>query len=174
LQSVNQTIQDEGSPDPVRLITWSLVFVAKGYMYGPIVSRNVIRKVTANTFNAAVNSAGLETQRLITMANTGGFGAYKTGELVYEGTQLSAANSTAFVYSWDPTSNNLIVTDVNGILKTGKYLTGAISNASYNIATFGTNDFQLSKMVIQPTPNTANPNTAFGFDQAIQEFPDIT
>lgn len=171
LQSVSQNVEDMGGPDPVRLITWSLVFVAKGYMYGPIVSREIIRKVTANTFNSAFN---LENQRLISMANTGGFGNYKIGELVYEGTQLSAANTTAFVYSWDPSSNNLVVTDVNGILKTGKYLTGAVSNAAYNIATFGSNDLQLSKLVIQPTPNTANPNTAFGFDQSIQEFPDIT
>lgn len=171
LQSVSQNVEDIGGPDPIRLITWSLVFVAKGYMYGPIVSRDIIRKVTANTFNSAVS---LENQRLVTMANTGGFGNYKTGELVYEGSQLSSANATAFVYSWDPATNNLVVTDVNGIIKTGKYLTGVVSNAAYNVASFGTNDFQLTKMVIQPTPNTANPNTAFGFDQAIQEFPDIT
>lgn len=171
LQSVSQNVDDVGGPDPIRLITWSLVFVAKGYMYGPIVSRDIIRKVTANTFNSAVS---LENQRLITMANTGGFGSYKTGELVYEGPQLSSANATAFVYSWDPAANNLVVTDINGIIKEGKYLTGAVSNAAYNVVSFGTNDFQLTKMVIQPTPNTANSNTAFGFDQAVQEFPDIT
>jgi hypothetical protein len=67
-----------------------------------------------------------------------------------------------------------VVYDVNGVLKTGKYITGAVSNASYNVATFAVNELQLSKLVIQPTPNTANPNTAFGFDETVQDFPDIT
>jgi hypothetical protein len=171
LQSVNQNVQDEGGPDPVRLITWSLVFVAKGYMYGPIVSREIIRKVTANTFNNALTTGN---ERVIYFANTGGLGTFQTGELVYEGRELSSANTTAFVSSWNPTANALVVYDVNGVLKTGKYITGAISNASYNVATFAVNELQLSKLIIQPTPNTANPNTAFGFDETVQDFPDIT
>jgi hypothetical protein len=171
LQSVNQTVEDTGGPDPIRLITWSLVFVAKGYMYGPIVSREIIRKVTANTFNGIFNS---DNQRLITVSNTGGSGTFQTGELVFEGEKLDSANVTAFVYSWNPTSNNLVVTDVNGIIKTGRYITGVVSNASYNIASFGTNEAQLSKLTVQPAPNTATPNTAFGFDQTVQDFPDIT
>jgi len=171
LQSVSQNVQDEGGPDPVRLITWSLVFVAKGYMYGPIVSREIIRKVTANTFNNALTTGN---ERVIYFANTGGLGTFQTGELVYEGRELSSANTTAFVSSWNPTANALVVYDVNGVLKTGKYITGAISNASYNVATFAVNELQLSKLIIQPTPNTANPNTAFGFDETVQDFPDIT
>jgi hypothetical protein len=94
--------------------------------------------------------------------------------LVFEGEKLDSANVTAFVYSWNPTSNNLVVTDVNGIIKTGRYITGVVSNASYNIASFGTNEVQLSKLTVQPTPNTATPNTAFGFDETVQDFPDIT
>ncbi len=88
LQSVNQTVEDTGGPDPIRLITWSLVFVAKGYMYGPIVSREIIRKVTANTFNGIFNS---DNQRLITVSNTGGSGTFQTGELVFEGEKLDSA-----------------------------------------------------------------------------------
>lgn len=172
LQSVNQTVQDEGTgADPTRLITWSLVFVAKGYMYGPIVSREIIRKVTANTFNNALTTGN---ERVIYFANTGGLGTFQTGELVYEGRDLGSANSTAFVSSWNPTANSLVVYDVNGVLKSGKYMTGAVSNASYNVASFAINELQLSKLVVQPTPNTANSNTAFGFDETIQDFPNIT
>ena len=171
LQSVNQNVQDEGAPDPIRLITWSLVFLAKGYMYGPIVSREIIRKVTANTFNGIFN---VDNRRVITVSNTGGIGTYQTGELVFEGEKLDSANSTAFVYSWNPTTNSLVVTDVNGVMQTGKYITGAVSNASYNIASFATNELQLSKLVVLPTPNTANANTAFGFDLTVQDFPNIT
>jgi len=171
LQDVNQNVEDVGGSDPIRMITWSLTFTAKGYMYGPIVSRDIIRKVTANTFNSALTAGN---ERVIYFANTGGLGGFQIGELVYEGRDLTSANSTAFVTSWNPTGNVLIVTDVNGILKAGKYLTGAISNASYNIASFGSNDLQLSKLVITPNPNTANPNTAFGFDEVKTEFPNIT
>lgn len=170
LQDVNQNIEDVGGSDPIRMIVWSLTFTAKGYMYGPIVSRDIIRKVTANTFNSTLTAA---IERVINLANTGGSGTYQIGELVYEGRDLSSANSTAFVSSWNPTANTLVVTDVNGILKTGKYITGAVSNASYNVASFGTNDLQLSKLVVTPKPNTAGPNTAFGFDEIKTEFPNI-
>lgn len=170
LQDVNQNIEDVGGSDPIRMIVWNLTFTAKGYMYGPIVSREIIRKVTANTFNSTLTSGN---ERVIYFANTGGLGTFQTGELVYEGRDLTSANSTAFVSSWNPTSNALVVYDVNGILKTGKYITGAVSNASYNVASFATNDLQLSKLVITPTPNTAGPNTAFGFDEIKTEFPNI-
>ena len=171
LQDVNQNIEDVGGSDPIRMIVWNLTFTAKGYMYGPIVSRDIIRKVTANTFNSTLPASVNE--RIINFANTGGSGKYQLGELVYEGRDLSSANSTAFVSSWNPTANTLVVTDVNGILKTGKYITGAVSNASYNVASFGTNDLQLSKLVVTPKPNTAGPNTAFGFDEIKTEFPNI-
>ena len=171
LNDIRYDVEDIGGPDPIRVLVWTLTFTAKGYMFGPILSRNIIRSVTANTFNSIFN---LENKRLITFANTGGSGTFKVGELVYEGKDLVSANASAFVESWDQDTFRLIVTDVNGILKTGRYITGAVSNASYNVATFGTNDLQLSKLVVTPTPNNANPNTAFGFDELVQEFPSIT
>ena len=108
------------------------------------------------------------------MANTGGSGTFKIGELVYQGETISSANSSAFVDAWDPQSFRLIVSDVNGVLKPGQYLTGALSNASYNVSTFGVNDYQLLKLQVTPTPNTANAQTAFGFDEIVQYAPNIT
>jgi hypothetical protein len=169
LQSVVQDVEDVGSADPIRIIVWTLTFTAKGYMYGPIASKEVIRQVTANTF--VLSPIG---ERSITMANTGGQGIYQVGELVYEGRTLSSANASAFVKSWDNTSNTLVVTDTNGILKIGKTITGAISNATFTIASFEVNDNQLLKVVVTPNPSTANANTAFGYDEYIQQFPDIT
>lgn len=171
LNDIRYDVDDLGTGETTRVLVWTLTFTAKGYMFGPIVSRNIIRKVTANTFNSTLEFDG---SRLITFANTGGQGTFKLGELVYEGKQLSSANATAFVESWDPNTFRLVVNDVNGIIKTGRYLFGAVSNASYNVASFAINDIQLSKLQITPTPNTAGPNTAFGFDELVQEFPGIT
>lgn len=169
LNNISYDVEDVGSGDTTRILIWTLTFTAKGYMYGPIQSRNIIRTVTANTFNTLVG----EDQRTITVANTEGSGIFKAGELVYQGPQLSSANATAFVESWDPDSFRLSVTDVNGVLKTGRYITGAISNASYNVSSLGAGDLQLSKIQITPNPGTANANTAFGFDELVQEFPNI-
>lgn len=170
LNNISYDVEDIGSGETTRVLIWTLTFTAKGYMFGPIQSRNVIRKVTANTFNSIFE---LDNSRLIAFANTGGQGTYKIGELVYEGPTLTAANATAFVDSWDPNTFRLVVKDVNGILKTGRHINGVLSNASYNVVSFGENDLQLNKIQITPTPNTASPNTAFGFDELVQEFPNI-
>lgn len=170
LQNISYQVDDVGSGETTRVLVWTLTFTAKGYMFGPIISRDIIRKVTANTFNSVFDT---ENKRAMTMSNTGS-GIYKTGELVYDGITLGAANATAFVDSWSPSTNTLIVSDVNGILKTNRNLTGVLSNASYTIQSFESIDAQLSKLVITPSPSTANAESAFGFDEIIQEFPNIT
>lgn len=170
LNDIRYDVDDIGGPDPLRLLNWTLNFTAKGYMYGPIISRKVIRKSTANVFNTLVS----DDNRVIGVANTGGSGTYQIGELVYQGGSLTTANSSAFVDAWDANTFRLQIADVNGVIKTGQYITGAISNASYNVSTLSINDLQLSKIQITPSPNTANANTAFGYDEFVQEFPNIT
>ena len=171
LNNISYDVDDLGGPTPLRMLIWNLTFTAKGYMFGPISNRNVIRKVTANTYNSLFE---LDNLQLYNMANTGGQGNFKLGELVYEGRELVSANASGFVKSWDPTTYKLVLDDVNGIIQTGRYLVGAVSNASYNVSSTGTNANQLLKIQITPTPNTASPNTAFGFDELVQEYPNIT
>ena len=168
LQNVVQDVEDIGGSDPIRVIIWTLTFTAKGYMYGPVATKDIIRKSTANTFN---DTFSLENERLITVST--GSGTYQAGELIYEGKSLSTANATAKVKSWDSTLSRLIITDTSGILKSGRYIFGASSNAAYNISSFGTNDNQMVNITVQPNPNSANVNTAFGFDTTISEFPNI-
>jgi hypothetical protein len=166
LNSVSQDIDDVGSTDPIRIIVWTLTFTAKGYVYGPTTESKIIRKAIANTYDSTFNT---QNERKITFS--GGTGTFKIGELVYEGPTLAAANATAFVHSWDPTSNTMIVVDTNGILKTGKYMTGAVSNSSWNIATFAVENRQMVRQIIYPNPLNANADTAFGFTEVLQEFP---
>jgi hypothetical protein len=173
LQNVTYDPDFVGGPDDLRVLTWTLNFTMKGYMYGPISNVSVIRSATANTFNDTFN---LDSARKLTVnsaTGSGGAGTFKIGELVFQGDSFDVATSTAYVDSWSPSTNTLILVDSSGVLESGKFITGAVSNASYNVVSFGTNDQQLVNITITPDPNTANVNTAFGFDTTIEEFPDI-
>jgi hypothetical protein len=167
LNSVSQDVNNIGvSSDNVRIIIWTLTFTAKGYMYGATTESKIIRKATANTYDSTFNTTA---QKEIVFST--GRGVFKIGELVYEGRTLSEANATAFVHSWNPTTNTIVVVDTNGVLKTGKYMTGAVSNASWNIQSFTTPTNQLVRQIVYPDPMNANADTAFGFTEVLQEVP---
>lgn len=170
LQSVNQDItNDTGEADQLRTIVWTLTFTVKGYLYGPTSTSKIIRQVTANTF--FYNTEG--TTRQLNLGNPGSNTEFKIGELVYEGRTISDANSSGFVVSWDNTAKVLIISDASGIIQLGKQIRGAVTNASYNITSFQTADYQLSKLVITPDPLSANANDAFGFTEIITVAPDL-
>jgi hypothetical protein len=166
LNSVTQNVDDVGGPDPVRIIIWTLSFTAKGYMYGATTESKIIRKATANTYDSTFNQ--LNEREIIFSA---GNGTFKVGELIYEGRTLASANATAFVHSWNSESNTIVVVDTNGILREGRYMTGAVSNASWNISSFSVADRQIVRQVIYPDPMNANADTAFGFTEILQEYP---
>jgi hypothetical protein len=167
LNSVSQEVNNVGvSSGDVRIIMWTLSFTAKGYMYGATSESKIIRKAIANTYDSTFNTTA---QREITFST--GRGVFKVGELVYEGRTLSEANATAFVHTWNPTTNTIVVVDTNGVLNTGRYMTGAVSNASWNIQTFATPTNQLVRQIIYPNPLNANADTAFGFTEVLQEAP---
>lgn len=172
LQNVTYDVaNDDGDKDNLRLITWTLTFTVQGYLFGPInssSSNKLIRKVIANTY---ADVAGIGVDRRVVFST--GLGNYKTGELVYEGRTLEEANVTAFVKYWDSTANNLIVEDVQGLFTTNTKLTGAVTNASWNISSFDDYYNQVIMLTVQPSPNTANANDAFGFDEDIYEYPNL-
>ena len=170
LQNISYNVDSVGTPDTTRVIIWTLTFTAKGYMFGPILSRNIIRKSTANTFNSIFELDGL---RELTMNANSGVGNYQAGEVVFEGRSLDSANSTATVSSWSNTTKVLVVSDVNGVLDTGRNLTGIVTNTSYTIQSFSTTENQLVNLSVIPTPNNASAQTAFGFDETIIEFPNL-
>ena len=169
LQNVSYDPDYVGGPDTLRVLTWTLTFTMKGYMYGPVSNVSVIRESTANVYNSTFN---LSNSKKITVST--GSGTFKIGELVFQGDNLDTATSTSFVDSWSPTTNTLILVDTSGVLTTGKYITGALSNASYNLISYGSDEGQLIHVSVKPDPLSANINTAFGFDTTVEEFPNIT
>lgn len=174
LQNVVYDPDYVGGPDPLRVLTWTLNFTMKGYMYGPISNVSVIRTSTANTYNDTFNLSNTRKITVNSAAGSGATGTFKIGELVFQGGSYDEATATAYVQSWSPSTNTLVVVDTNGVLQSSKFITGAASNASYNIVSFGTNDEKLLNITVTPNPNTANINTAFGFDTTVEEFPNIT
>lgn len=174
LQSINSTVDAEGLPDNMRMIIWTLTFTMKGHMYGPVANTDIIRKVTANTFDSTYQSSELRSFTVNTAAGANGTGTFKVNELVYEGRSVLSANATAFVHSWTPSTNTLVVIDTKGIFESGRFVFGAVTNAAYNLISTSEVTGQLTRLTVTPDPNTAGPNTAFGFDTTLEEFPDIT
>lgn len=165
LNSVSYDVtNDTGEQDQTRTLIWTLSFTAKGYLYGPISDSKIIRKVTANTYYDTT----LTGARKLTLNN--GTLNYRAGELVYEGRTLEAANVTAFVESWQSTSNTLIVKEISGVFASGRKLTGAVTGSSWNIVSFDTNPYQMENLTLTPNPNTANANDDFGFTEVLVQY----
>jgi len=171
LQSVDYNAGgSDGPPQELRMLQWNLGFTMRGYLYGPQSNVKIIRKSTANTYE--YNTGGNEAK---SFALSTGKGEFKIGELVYQGRNVDGATATGFISSWSNNSNTLIVSDVTGSFETGKFITGAVSNSSYNLSTYrSATDYQLNNITVIPDLNTANANTAFGFDVSIESAPNIT
>jgi T4-like virus Myoviridae tail sheath stabiliser len=165
LNSINYEVDAMGGPDDLRVLVWTLTFTAKAYLYGPISNSKIIRTAIANTYYDTEISAGVKRFGL-----TSGYGNYKTGELVYEGRSLEGANATAFVQSWDPVSNTILIDSISGIFDENRKLRGAITGTTYTIQTMNYSPYQVSRLVVTPDPITANANTDFGFTETFTEY----
>jgi hypothetical protein len=168
LNSIQYDDNDTGSPEETRVMTWTMTFTAKAYLFGLIGGEGedndgkIIRKVTANLYSSVET-----TDRLFTFIS--GSGTFKQGELVYQGNSINSATATAFVRNWMPLSNNLIVYDATGSFSPGKNITGVITGAKYNVATYTNEDYQVARITVTPNPPTANADDDFGFTTTIQE-----
>jgi len=171
LQSVDYNASgSDGPPAELRMLQWNLGFLMRGYLYGPDANVKVIRQSTANTFEMNTTNAVPKSFQM-----SSGTGNFKTGEVVYQGRELDSATASGFVTSWTNTSNTLVVSDISGVFETNTVVTGAVSNTAYTLANYRTTtDYQLSNLVVTPDPTSANANTAFGFDVAIEYAPNIT
>lgn len=164
--SITYDDSHEGDPESTRSIIWTLNFTMKGYLFGPIANISMIRKATANIYDAT-----FETNPLKEMTLSGGSGDYKVDELVYQGTTVGSADASGYVRQWSNTSNTIVVYDTNGTFSIGSQLIGAVTGARYNVASYSIDANQLVNISVEPTPNTANSEAeAFGFSTTITEY----
>lgn len=164
--SITYDDSHEGDPESTRSIIWTLNFTAKGYLFGPVGDIKMIRKATANIYDNTFESNPLKEMTL-----SGGTGNYKYNELVYQGGSLEEADVTGYVRNWSNTSNIIQVYDTNGNFRVNTILTGAVSGARWNVATYGIDPNQLVNIVVTPIPPNANSEAeAFGFSTDITEY----
>lgn len=172
LNSVSYDVtNDTGSPEDSRVIIWNLSFTVKGYIYGLITGAandGIIRKAIANTY--LLNTNNTDDREL---SFNVGKGNYKIGELVYEGRSLEAANTSAFVKSWNPTANQLIVSDSTGVFEIGRKVYGAVTGAAWILASTEIYSNQVVHYAVLPDPLNANANDDFGFTEIFQDYPNI-
>ena len=155
----------EGDSEQTRIITWSMNFTAKGYLFGPISTSPVISKVSANTY-----SYNNEKYNKNLSLDSGNGLEYRLGELVYQGNTIEEATAKAYVAKWDTTANTIVLNDVAGDLSANVELIGAISGAKYTVVTTGMSPVQLINIQVDPNPPSAAANTDFGFTTTIDEF----
>jgi len=167
LNSVASTVEYEGgmSDGTTRIIVWDLTFTAKSFIWPPVKSGKLIN--AANT-NINIDLTSKELQKVyVDYAN--GNNVFTTGETIRD-------TANGFIgtveYFSNTTTGTLVVTGANKYIEKGYTLIGDYSGASYNVAVLDINSVNATAVITEPTPNTALPNTNFGYVETITEWPD--
>jgi len=166
LNSVASTVEYEGAMNEgsTRMIVWDLTFTAKSFIWPPVKSGKIIKE--ANT-NLNIDMTTKDIQKVyVDYAN--GNNVFTTGETIRD----TANNFVGTVEYFSNTAlGTLIVTGGNEYIKPGYTLVGDYTGASYNVATLDINSVNAAAVLTQPTPNTALPNTDYGYVETITEWP---
>jgi len=167
LNSVASTVEYEGgmSDGTTRIIVWDLTFTAKSFIWPPVKTGKIIN--SANT-NINLDTASRDIQKVyVDYAN--GNNVFTTGE-----TLRDTANGFfgTVEYFSNTSAGTLIITDGNKLIETGYVLTGDYSGATYTVETLDISPVKLVSVVTEPNPNTALPNSNFGYTETITEWPD--
>ena len=166
LNSVASTVEYEGAMNEgsTRMIVWDLTFTAKSFIWPPVKSGKIIKE--ANT-NLNIDMTTKDIQKVyVDYAN--GNNVFTTGETIRD----IANNFVGTVEYFSNTAlGTLIVTGGNEYIKPGYTLVGDYTGASYNVATLDINSVNAAAVLTQPTPNTALPNTDYGYVETITEWP---
>jgi len=171
LNSVNNQTEYEGDLMSTRLIIWDLEFTAKGYIWPPVLSGDVIRQANSSIY---LETRAKDAQKVyVNYAN--GVGYFATNETVrvsnknIHGEVLYFSNNAATAAN----TATLVVGYLNDYLKTGDVLVGDKSNATYTIVSIDTNPVKSILVVTTPNPITSLPDDEFGFSETITTFPNI-
>jgi hypothetical protein len=167
LNSVASTVEYEGgmSDGTTRLIIWDLTFTAKSFIWPPVKSGKIIN--AANT-NLNIDLTSRQLQKVyVDFAN--GNNVFTTGETLRD----TANGFVGTVEFFSNTSlGTLVITDGNKYIQTGYTLTGDYSGAKYSVATLDINSVNATAIITEPTPNSALPNSSYGYIETIKEWPD--
>lgn len=164
LENVSQDITYEGnsSSDP-RLVTWTLNFTVKGFVFGKTTDIGLIKTSITNI----LNDITLDDVVVFNMTNPG-IGSYQAGEIVYQGYSANDATATGKVVLWN--NNQLHLTAIDGNFVSTQPIYSINTGASY---VFNSYSIQPAKLVdINITPNPANTaaNGLYTYTTTITEY----
>lgn len=167
LNSVSSTVDYEGDMLSTRLVMWDLSFTVKGFIWPPVNDGDVIRRANTSIF---IEPQSLDGQVVyVNFAN--GTGQYVRSETIrVEDRQVTGR----VLYFSNSNTGTLIVGDLNKYLEVGDKVVGDLSNASFTISTLESTPLRQVKVVTTPLPNTADPDDAFGFNETVTYWPNIT
>lgn len=154
LKNVTHENDYEGGYDSdIRRVIWTLNFTVKGYLYGPISEPKIIRTSITNMF--IEDTYGSVTVKM----NTGGFGAFKINEIVYQGYSYETSTATANVVNWNANTRNLVINNLHGHFISGQKVIGLSTNSTWTANTFSSNTSNTVNITVTPNPsNVVLPN----------------
>jgi hypothetical protein len=169
LNSVSYDIEHEGNFDAVRFVTWRLTFTVKAYYYGPVLPASIIRSSNSNI----LNDPSLQTGYIVKInTSDGNNGTFKENDIVYQGDNYKTATAYGIVTAWSPTTNKLVLGATQGQFLANNFIKAVDSNAVYKLASFDGTPLKLVNINVVPNPNNALPNSAYGYDTTITEWPE--
>lgn len=160
LKNVEYEVENTGPHDELdtRTVIWTLNFTVKGYIYGPVSSGHIIREAITNIYNWT----DLDGRNLFLVLQSGGLGAFKHGEIIFQN-NLRSSNATAEVVDWVPTTNRLLINNVEGTFMTNSLIIGIDSGASFNLINYEIAPSLTETVTITPKPPNANVSNNTGY-----------
>ena len=174
LNSIEQSIEYEGSFDDTRLITWNLSFTVKGYLYPSVnTATKIIKKVTVNN-KIETEKQDVQKVRVDVDPDMGANGVFSLNEALYISNKDITGNliylSTVTLTS-GPTTY-MTIDSLDQLLEVGDSVRGLTSNANTTIRQVFVDPWiNALRITTTPDPITAKKTDYFTYDETIFEWP---
>ena len=119
LSGVSQDdVWEGGFTEERRMITWTLDFTLKTYLYGPSKESKIIQKAIAQIYG----NSGMLIADLTMTSEHQSTDNFLIGETVYQGFSYDSATATAEVISWDSSTRVLRISGISGTFKVNEWV----------------------------------------------------
>lgn len=169
LNSVDRDVDYEGDRETgPRRIIFTFHFTVKGFIFGKI--SDVTDKLITHSITNVYQDAGADATYAFSLAN-GGFGTYKRGELVYQGTSTSNAIASGRAIRHDTLNNILYLTDLFGDFISTSQLIGSASLAKHFFtSTVPSSNNKIATIDVTVDPPGANVNSNWSANTVITDY----
>lgn len=169
LDSIDQNIDYEGNFDDTRLITWTLNFTVKGYLYPEVSPVGIIKSANTN-FWMETEKQDIQKIRVDT-SPTSSNGTFTLNETLY----IDNKDITGkLIYKSQITiGSNMTVSELSEWLEVGDTVRGLTSNATSTVEqVFAEPYINALRIETKPDPLTAEKSDYFTYDETIFEWPE--